>query len=134
MFPSPETTNSNHSGQAGKVAQFQIGIDNRQEETLGKTRQRKKDAIETKESFRWLKGVRLANEVAEACPNTHVISVADREADIYDIFLEATEPEFKADFVIRAKQNRRLPEEDPETGPTAYHTVVEEVASGQPKP
>lgn len=98
-------------------------------DSLGKTRERTNDPIESKESFRWLKGYRLACELAAACPDTRIVSVADCESDIYDIFLEPEKHDRPADFVIRANKDRRLPERDVEAGPNAYHRVVDEVAS-----
>lgn len=98
-------------------------------ESLGKARERRNDPIETKESFRWVKGYRLACELAASCHETQIVSVADCECDIYDIFLEYHEQETPADFVIRAKQDRRLPEEDPEAGDNSYRRVVDEVAA-----
>ena len=49
--------------------------------------------IEEKESDRWLKGYRCVCELAVACPETQIVMVADREGDIYDIFVEAQEGE-----------------------------------------
>ena len=49
--------------------------------------------IEEKESDRWLKGYRRVCELAVACPETQIVMVADREGDIYDIFVEAQEGE-----------------------------------------
>jgi len=43
--------------------------------------------IEEKESYRWLEGYRRACELAGLGPRL-VISMADREADIYEIYLE----------------------------------------------
>lgn len=108
-----------------------LGVEffDRTPESLGKTRERRQDPIETKESFRWLKGYRLACELAASHPNTQIVSVADCESDIYDIYLEAQEQETPADFVIRAKQDRRLPEEDPTEGRNAYRRVCDEVAT-----
>jgi len=45
-------------------------------------------AIEKKESFRWLEGMRAAHEVAEACPQTTCVCIADSDADIYELFCE----------------------------------------------
>ncbi|HHW3794577.1 TPA: hypothetical protein ACT9NA_003198 [Legionella pneumophila] len=45
--------------------------------------------MEEKESHRWLKAYRKANEVALQVPDTMLIKVADREADIYDLYHEA---------------------------------------------
>jgi len=108
-----------------------VGVEffSRTPESLGKAQERTNDPIETKESFRWLKGYRLACELAASCPTTQIVSVADRECDIYDIFLETQEHETPADFVIRAKQDRRLPERDPAAGTDAYHSVIDEVAT-----
>jgi len=108
-----------------------VGVEffSRTPESLGKARERRNDPIETKESFRWLQGYRLACNMAASCPEVQVVSVADSECDIYDIFLEAQEQPTPADFVIRAKQDRCLAERDPDAGPKVYHHVVDEVAT-----
>jgi hypothetical protein len=108
-----------------------LGVEffDRTPESLGKTRERRYDPIETKESFRWLKGYRLACELAASHPDTQIVSVADCESDIYDIFLEVQEHDTPADFVIRAKQDRRIPEEDRTEGDNAYRRVCDEVAT-----
>ena len=41
------------------------------------------------ESRRWLQGMDRAREVAEACPNTRVITVCDQEGDFRDLLLKA---------------------------------------------
>lgn len=97
-------------------------------ESLGKSAERKSLPIEEKESFRWLEGYRLACQMAQECPETQIINVADREADIYDIYLEAQEQRQKpgaksADYIIRVKEERCTLERDRETGPKAYHKV-----------
>ena len=38
------------------------------------------------ESERWLQGLRRAQELGDACPDTRVISVCDREGDFFDLF------------------------------------------------
>ena len=98
-------------------------------ETLGKTADRDRLPIERKESFRWLRGYRSAGEVARDCPGTRVVSVADSEADIYDIFAEARDNPGPAKFVIRAKEPRCTTEPDPEGGEAAYRKVADEVAA-----
>lgn len=101
---------------------------NRTADTLGKAQERKSQPIEEKETFRWLEGYRLACELAGKHPQTQIISVADAEADIYDIFLEVSRQPTPADFVIRAKQDRSSLERDPEAGAHAYKKVRDEVA------
>ena len=97
-------------------------------ESLGKADERSTLPIEEKESFRWLTGYRLASELAASCPDTQVVSVGDREADLYDIFVEAqsqTAP--RAEFLIRARVSRCLPERDPAAGEDAYCKVRDAV-------
>jgi hypothetical protein len=100
-------------------------------ETLGQAEQRTNLPIEDKESFRWLKGYRLACAVAAQCPGTRIVSVADREADLYDIYVEAQEAEARggprADYLIRVRTERSTPEPDPAAGDAAYHKVRDEV-------
>ena len=50
----------------------------------------------------------MASNLAKECPETHIVSVADREADIYEIFVEAGANETSVDFVIRVKAFPRL--------------------------
>jgi hypothetical protein len=82
-------------------------------ESLGRTLERRGLPTEEKESFRWLAGYRRAAELGRLLPETQVVSVADREADMYDIFVEAQQEDAGADFVIRAKEDRRTTDRVP---------------------
>jgi len=110
-----------------------VGVEqfDRTAESLGKTAERTTLPIEAKESFRWLAGYRLASELAGECAETRIVSVADREADIYDIFLEAEQHVTAADFVIRALRDRSTLERDPDSGPAVYRKVREEVSGSE---
>jgi hypothetical protein len=110
-----------------------VGVEyfDRAVESLGKTKERRNLPIEEKESFRWLKGYRLASQLARDCPETHVVSVADREADIFDIFVESKENAESVDFIIRAKMARSTPERDPDSGPAVYRKVRDEVSASE---
>jgi len=79
-------------------------------EELGKRSERSNKPIEEKESFRWLQSYRISNKVAEQLPTTRIVNISDREGDIYDMFAEANKERSssKADWLIRASQNRRL--------------------------
>lgn len=93
----------------------------RSKEGFGDSKKRQHDPIETKETFRWLQAYRQACEVSQQTPNTQIISVADSEGDIYELFVEAQDRgEAAADFVIRAGKNRSLPELDPEQDGATY--------------
>jgi hypothetical protein len=100
-------------------------------ETLGKGRQRKALPIEQKESFRWLAGYRLACELQRSCSATRIISVADCEADIYEIFVEVEQQATPADFIIRARENRCTPQPDPAQGAHAYQKVRDQLAQAE---
>ena len=77
---------------------------------------RHKKPIEEKESYRWLKSYELACEVQRQCPDTLVLSVADREGDIHEWFLLAQNKplEERAELLVRAKCNRRTQKKDGE--------------------
>jgi hypothetical protein len=101
---------------------------NRDEESISQARQRANWPIEQKESFRWLQGYRQACDLQRRLVNRHVISIADREADIYEIFVAAASlpGEYrgrKADFIVRAKIDRALPEWDAEAGPWCHRKL-----------
>lgn len=84
-------------------------------EELGIKAERGKKEIEEKESFRWLNGYHVSNEVAKLCSDTLIVNVADSEADIYELFLEKEQDkENKAHWLIRGFQNRCLLDEDTE--------------------
>lgn len=61
--------------------------------------------IEEKESSRWLDSMRATVSVF-AGQNKKVVTVADREADIYNMFSLAEE--LNTHYVIRASQNRKI--------------------------
>lgn len=75
---------------------------------------RRKKTIEEKESFRWVEGYQTACEIQKQAPNTIIVSLADREGDIYEMFVEMNDyqPEERAAWVIRAAQDRILENED----------------------
>lgn len=55
----------------------------------GKKTLRHRLPIEEKESVKWLKSLRAVAAVQARCPSTTLVSVGDREADIYELFAEA---------------------------------------------
>lgn len=115
----------------GKLPLGVVDIDffDRAPETLGQSDERITWPIEEKESFRWLEGFRRARQLAAELPETQIVSVADREADIYDIFVEAQQQSGpRAEYIIRAKVARSTPEPNPAAGKAAYCKVRDEVA------
>jgi hypothetical protein len=96
-----------------------------------KNRTRKHTPIDQKQSGRWLRSYQRACELAGKLPHTKVVSVADREGDIYEVFVawqQADRP--RAGWVIRACQDRRLTEKLP--GPAwHYQKLWAQVATGE---
>ena len=50
---------------------------------------RRSRAIEDKESYKWIDSVRAVAALKERLPGTRLVSVADRESDVYEFFTEA---------------------------------------------
>ena len=78
-------------------------------EGFGEGKKRQYEPLESKETFRWLEGYRAACEVAGKVPGTQIVGVADREGDLYEVFVEAEQHPTPAEYVIRAGKNRSLP-------------------------
>ena len=78
---------------------------------FGKHHARKKRSIEEKESAKWLKSFRAVTEVQRRTPGTRLVSVGDREADIYELFQEALADPQGAGLLVRAEQDRLRAEE-----------------------
>lgn len=83
----------------------------RKPEDFGKKAKRHTAPIEEKESFKWLKSYRAAADVQTRCSNTTLVSVGDREADIYALFDEAIKSSDGPKLLVRAKNNRKLQDE-----------------------
>jgi hypothetical protein len=64
--------------------------------------------LEEKESVRWVDGFARVNALAEQLTDTRLTYIADREGDIYDLFVEAPCPERGADWLVRVQHADRL--------------------------
>lgn len=73
--------------------------------TIGKRAQRRDLPIAAKESQKWLTSLTAVSALAAHCPTTQFVSIGDREADIYDLFLVARPP--SVDLLVRAAWDRR---------------------------
>ena len=82
----------------------------RDADEIGKSATRRSRPIEEKESYKWLASLGAAIEISESHPKTHFISIGDREADIYDLFL--VERPANVDPLVRAAWNRRVDHEE----------------------
>jgi Transposase DNA-binding/Transposase Tn5 dimerisation domain len=78
----------------------------RDPEKGGQRATRKQRPIAEKESGKWLRSLGAVNEAQHECPQTHFVSVGDREADVYDLFV--AERAEGVDLLVRAAWDRRV--------------------------
>jgi hypothetical protein len=78
----------------------------RDPEQAGKGKRRHQLPIEEKESVKWLVSYRAVAEVQKLCPDTILVSIGDREADVYELFHEATQDLRDPKLLIRAERTR----------------------------
>ena len=95
----------------------------RDPEQFGQKHLREKLPFEQKESFKWQRSLEAVARVQARCPQTRLVSVGDREADIYDLFVWATAEPGRPHLLIRAEQNRGVLDE---------HRYVWEQLAAQP--
>jgi Transposase DNA-binding/Transposase Tn5 dimerisation domain len=74
--------------------------------TVGQRVTRKQRPMAEKESYKWLASLQAVGEARQACPQTHWVSVGDREADVYDLFV--AERPAGVDLLVRAAWDRRV--------------------------
>jgi hypothetical protein len=82
----------------------------RDAEDFGKKHRRRQRPIEEKESRKWLEGLRATAQMQARCPQSRLVSVGDREADVYDLLVLSDE--LKQDVLVRAAWNRRVEHEE----------------------
>lgn len=83
-------------------------------ETIGNKGLNRDRPIEEKESMRWLKGFEIAEAAAQESPGTLVVSMADREGDIYELFhqTQGIRETKGAHWLIRSHYNRVTSQEE----------------------
>jgi hypothetical protein len=72
---------------------------------IGSSAQRGNKPIEEKESFKWVQSYRAVSQVQNRCRKTMLVVVADREADIHEIFSEQAASRHGAQLLIRANRS-----------------------------
>lgn len=82
----------------------------RDRESFGKKKDSRQLPIEKKESYKWLKSFEKLRGVQKGCPQTLLVNVCDREADIYEFFQKALEDAQSPKVLIRAEHDRLVAE------------------------
>ena len=73
----------------------------------GKKHLRAQLPIEQKESMKWLNSYRAVSEAQKLCPQTMLVSVGDRESDIYELFLETLHNPEGPQLLVRCEHSRK---------------------------
>ena len=86
----------------------------RDPEQVGQKHRRHQRPMEEKESLKWLISYRAVAEAQKLCPDTMLVSVADREADLYELFHEAAQDSCGPRLLVRAERtrNRKVEQQD----------------------
>jgi hypothetical protein len=74
----------------------------------GKKNLRHKLPIEEKESYKWIASFKATAKTQKKCSKTVIVSVGDREADIYELFELALEDKKNPKLLVRAEHNRKI--------------------------
>ena len=76
---------------------------------FGSRHHRHEKPTNAKESGKWLRSLAALQRVAAQTPGTRWVFVADREADLYDLFVVAQAKPQGPTLLVRARHDRRLP-------------------------
>jgi hypothetical protein len=80
----------------------------------GSAKKRHAKPIAEKETQKWLNSLEACQQLAPQCPGTLLVNVADREADLYELFAQALAPTEAppVHLLVRSQHNRRLATQD----------------------
>jgi hypothetical protein len=105
----------------------------RSDEEHGQSQLRKQQPIQEKESYRWLEGYRRACQLCRLSPRRRIISMTDREGDIYEIYDECEQRKQRgepyAHWIIRCNQDRTI---QPVPEDQAFHTHIKAAIAAAP--
>jgi hypothetical protein len=99
----------------------------RDPDDFGKKARRREEPIENKESYKWLKSYTAVAAAQPACPSTLLVSVGDREADIYELFEHAAKTPDGPKLLVRAEHDRKLKDEQQRLWQTMQDRKVDAV-------
>jgi len=74
------------------------------------SRERRK--LAAKESYKWVESLAACQAMAPGCPGTLLVNIADREGDIYELFVQALSvpKASRVELLVRARHDRKLAE------------------------
>jgi hypothetical protein len=82
----------------------------RDPQAAGAAARRRARPLAQKETHQWLDSLEACQQLAPQCPDTLLVNVADREADLYELFAQAlaSRQEPPVHLLVRSRHNRRL--------------------------
>jgi hypothetical protein len=91
--------------------------------------QRRALPIEHKESYRWVQTLREAQAQALRCPQTRMVCLADSEADLYELLVEAQREPRSVEWIVRGCHDRKVKVSDSGTAqPSLYRQLAQQPA------
>jgi hypothetical protein len=100
----------------------------RPKEDFGKRHTRRQRPLAAKESRKWLASLEATAQLQAELPQVRLVSVADREADVFDFFMKAQE--LSQHLLVRAARNRGVAHPEQylwdylEAAPPAGHLTI----------
>ena len=95
-------------------------------EGLGSRYERYEKSIDEKESWKWIESYRAVSAVQNRCRKTTLVVVADREADIHEVFVAHAATPRGAQLLIRAERSRNRKVFDNEDNCDFLWTVLQQ--------
>jgi hypothetical protein len=92
---------------------------------------KRRRSIEETEALRWISSYLQTAQVQALVPETRVVSVADREADIYELFERAQQTPGGPDLLIRANRSRTRRVETDGKQPLLWDHVLAQPEAGR---
>ena len=76
--------------------------------TKERVAERQRSCFEEKESARWLEILQSNEQLARRLPQTHFVSIADSEADIFELFCECSTFPENFDLIVRGFRQHNI--------------------------
>lgn len=101
-------------------------------EGIGTRAERHGKPIEDKESFKWLESYAAVSAVQARTRKTQLVVMADREADIHEVFAAQATTAHGAQLLIRAERsrNRQVLDEEEASHASLWHTLERQALIG----
>jgi hypothetical protein len=77
-------------------------------------RSRHQRPLAQKESYKWVESLSACQQLAPLCPDTRLVNVADREGDLYELFVAALSvpAPSRVELLVRSRHDRKLADHD----------------------